>query len=73
MIDWSAFLSVAIASLSAALIVVGSFALGLRLQASGSPDVAAGGARRVGSIACFVVCGAAILYGIYLIVPALHG
>jgi len=25
------------------------------------------------AVACFVLCGVAVLYGIYLIVPALHG
>lgn len=27
----------------------------------------------VGAVACFVLSGVAVLYGIYLIVPALHG
>jgi hypothetical protein len=27
----------------------------------------------IGAYACFVLCGAAVLYGVYLIVPALHG
>ena len=27
----------------------------------------------VGAYLCFAVCGVAVLYGIYLIVPALHG
>ncbi|MGO4104534.1 peptidase [Leifsonia sp. YAF41] len=27
----------------------------------------------IGAYLCFAVCGAAVLYGIYLIVPALHG
>lgn len=34
------------------------------------------GQKRValtGAYACFTVCGLAVLYGIYLIVPALHG
>lgn len=30
-------------------------------------------AALAGAYTCFVVCGIAILYGIYLIVPALHG
>jgi hypothetical protein len=27
----------------------------------------------IGAYICFVLCGAAVLYGVYLIVPALHG
>jgi hypothetical protein len=29
--------------------------------------------KRLAAIACFVACGALVLFGIYLIVPALHG
>jgi len=29
-------------------------------------------ALRAAAVACFVVCGAAVLYGIYLIVPQFH-
>jgi len=71
MIDWIAFLSVAAAALLASVVVVGFYALGLRLlDADGVTS--ARGIRRIGAIACFVVCAVAVLYGIYLIVPALH-
>ena len=33
---------------------------------------AAARALRAAAIACFVVCGAVVLYGIYLIVPQVH-
>jgi hypothetical protein len=69
-IDWSAFLTVAGASLLAAVVVVGFYSLGLRLLTpAGQPS---SGIRRVGAITCFVVCALAVLYGIYLIVPAFH-
>ena len=38
------------------------------------PNAAAGAVRMLRALAvvCFVLCGAAVLYGIYLIVPAFH-
>lgn len=110
MIDWFAFLVVFISALIAAMVVVATYALGLRLlSASGRIPLvepaeftdaitvmsaaeiehAAKRARKaakkspltdsqkqlrfVGAWVCFSVCGMAVLYGIYLIVPALHG
>lgn len=39
-----------------------------------NPQSASGAVRglRALAVACFVVCGAAVLYGIYLIVPQFH-
>ena len=70
MIDWAAFASVAAASLVSALTVVAFYSIALRLL----PDAGAANftARRVGAIACFVVCGLAVAFGVYLIVPAFH-
>jgi len=69
-IDWAAFASVAAASLISALTVVGFYSLALRLLPdAGVPNFRA---RRVGAIACFVVCGIAVAFGVYLIVPAFH-
>lgn len=65
-IAWLDFLIVVVASMSAAAVVVTTFALGLRLS-----DGPAGWRRPV-SIALFVLCGGAVLFGVYLIVPALH-
>ena len=38
------------------------------------PNAAAGAVRMLRALAvvCFVLCGVAVLYGIYLIVPAFH-
>ncbi len=109
MIDWIAFVVVAVASIVSASIIVSLFALGTRLIALAdrnllvepveftdaitviSPTEAAKAAKRarraekrnpltpgqkraalVGGYACFVVCGAGTLYGIYLIIPSLH-
>ena len=70
MIDWIAFLSVAGASLLAAVVVVGFYSVGLRLLGPSEGPISP--LRRSGAVACFVVCGAAVLYGVYLVIPALH-
>jgi len=70
MIDWLAFITVAAVALLSSVIVVGFYALGLRLLGPGENTTTP--ARRTGAVACFAVCGLAVLYGIYLIVPALH-
>ncbi|TFD26864.1 peptidase [Cryobacterium cryoconiti] len=109
MIDWSAYLVVAFASLLSSAIVVSLYSLGLRLLTTAgrvpvvepaeftgaitvlTPKRAAKEAKRarkaasasplspqqkqialMGAYACFVLCSAAVLYGVYLIVPALH-
>jgi hypothetical protein len=71
MIDWVAFASVAAASLVAACSLVAVYAVGVRLISSTSDVLPR--TRRLTGIACFVICGALVLFGIYLIVPALHG
>lgn len=65
-IDWMAFLTVVLGSLVSACLLVTLFAVGLRLSDGSAPW------RRPVSVALFVVCGAAVLLGIYLIVPFLH-
>ncbi|WP_166981465.1 peptidase [Paramicrobacterium fandaimingii] len=109
MIDWLAFLIVFVSALAAAVVVVGLYALGLRLlvTAGRAPLVAPAEftdaitvmsekkrqreekrvekatrknplspaqrvAARSAAYACFVGCAAAVLYGIYLIVPLFH-
>ncbi|AUI52408.1 hypothetical protein [Arthrobacter crystallopoietes] len=72
-IDWFAFVIVAVATLVASMVVVGSYGLGVRLLAVATDAVPARQAAvRLGAYACFAVCVAAVLYGIYLIVPAFH-
>lgn len=67
---WLELLVVAGATLTAAVTVVVLYSLGVRLTAiagdaqDGSPVLARGLAY-----ACFAVCGLAVLFGIYLIVP----
>ncbi|NKX55822.1 hypothetical protein HGG74_15005 [Arthrobacter sp. E918] len=71
--DWFALVVVALATLVSALVVVGSYGLGVRLLAVAA-DAAGPRQPLVRSTAylCFGVCAAAVLYGIYLIVPAFH-
>jgi hypothetical protein len=97
MIDWFAFLTVAVVAVVAACFVVFVYSVGLRLWSNADamsgkysiePDGTIGpstagipGATRsegtvrmvrAASIACFVVSGLSVLYGIYLIVPQFH-
>lgn len=83
MIDWNAFLLVTVASVSFAVVIILSFALGVRLltNAQNVTGKAKKGDQkavifefwnRTGAYALFAVFGTAILFGIYLIVPAFH-
>lgn len=66
MIDWPAFFLVFFATLVAACLIVTLYSLGLRLI-----DRPTSWQRPVG-IACFVACGLAVLYGVYLVIPYFH-
>jgi hypothetical protein len=66
MIDWLKFVEVVLVSLFSASLIVTLFSLALRL---GDGDARW---RRWASVALYVLCGVAVLFGIYLIVPALH-
>jgi hypothetical protein len=66
MIDWLAFVSVVVSAIVAACVVVTLFSLALRLGDGEEPW------RKRVSVALFVLCGIFVLFGIYLIVPALH-
>ena len=65
-INWGDFLTVIIASLVAACLLVTLFSLGLRLGDGEQPW------RRPVSVTMFVLCGLLVAVGIFLIVPALH-
>jgi succinate dehydrogenase hydrophobic anchor subunit len=67
MIEWGNFLLVLVSSIVAACGVVVLFSLGLRFA---GPETH--GRRRAIGVVCFVLCGLAIAYGVYLIIPALH-
>jgi hypothetical protein len=65
-IEWLDFVIVLVVSLISASLFVAAFSLALRV---GSVDTTW---RKRGSIALYVLCGLIVLFGIYLIVPALH-
>jgi hypothetical protein len=67
-IDWIAFLVVAIVSIGSAAVLVGIFALGLRLLAVAERRHGV----RVAAVACFVIAAAGALYGVYLVIPSLQ-
>jgi hypothetical protein len=67
MIEWGNFLLVLVASVVAACGVVVLFALGLRFA---GPETTA--RTRALGVACFVMCGLLIAYGVYLIIPYFH-
>ncbi|CAN5632782.1 hypothetical protein BH10ACT7_BH10ACT7_16820 [soil metagenome] len=66
MIDWNAFVVVVVAAGVSAFLLVTVFSLALRLG-----DGAAAW-RKPLSIGLYVLCALIVLFGIYLIVPALH-
>jgi hypothetical protein len=65
-IDWAAFVVVVAVTLLGSCGLVVLYSLGLRLV--DSPK----GPRHVAGISCFVLCGLAVLYAVYLIIPGLH-
>ena len=84
-IDWGAFGLVLVASLVAALVIVAFFSIALRLLATGTPPMtgpgsagsAAGASPRnplavVAAVVCIAICVAAVLYGLYLVIPIFH-
>lgn len=78
MIDWGAFVVVALASLVATAVVVSLYSFGLRFHGLTRPDPATGEPVRpayatVLAFTCFGLSICAVLFGIYLIVPFLHG
>jgi len=75
-VDWGAFVVVFVVALAATAVIVTFFALGIRLFAAGATEPVAGGPRSlpatVGGAACFAVGIAAVLAGLWLIVPQFH-
>jgi hypothetical protein len=74
-IDWGSFVLVAVVSLVAACLLVAFASVGFRLYDHGKRERAGaerGGGRwaTAGAVLSFAVCAAAVLFGVYLIVPA---
>ena len=66
MIDWMAFVTVVVAALVSAGLLVTLFALALRLGDSTARP------RRIIAVALYTACVFVVAFGIFLIVPALH-
>jgi hypothetical protein len=71
---WLELVTVAGATLIAAVTVVVLYSLGVRLTAiAGDRQVAAPGWFKYLSYICFGLCGIAVLFGLYLIIPYFSG
>jgi hypothetical protein len=67
---WLELLSVAGVTLVAAVTVVVLYALGVRLTAiAGDAQQASPKFKRSLAYGCFCLCGVAVLFGLYLIIP----
>jgi hypothetical protein len=66
MINWSAFVVVVVVALVAASVLVTLFSTALRVGDGDAPW------RRPVSVGLYVVCGFVVVFGLYLIIPALH-
>jgi hypothetical protein len=74
-IDWSALGLVSVVSMMATVLVVGVAAFGVRAFDAAAENAKTGrpaGAQRTLGWVCIGVAGLAVLYGIYLIIPAFH-
>jgi hypothetical protein len=83
-LDWSALGQVTVVSIGATVAVVVVFTLGVLVLArreemtEGGGGTGGGGTGGGGAVAlagaglCFLVCAAAVLYGLYLIIPQFH-
>lgn len=82
-IAWDAFLTVVIASILGTAIIVSLYSLGIRFltDAQALMEAGAQGDRsalrreslfRSVAYVCFTLCAIAVLYAVYLIVPAFH-
>ena len=67
---WLELVTVAGATLAAAVTVVVLYSLGVRLTAiAGDAQQASPGLKKSLAYACFGLCGLAVLFGLYLIIP----
>ena len=72
MIDWGAFGLVLVAALVASVLVVTVFSVGIRLLSTGESIQSRSPLATAGAFACFAICVAAVLYGLYLVIPQFH-
>lgn len=71
MIDWTAFLIVAVVTWIAALAIVAAYSFGVRLLAVAKDEGNSTGLNKFGAYTCFVISGLIVAFGVVLIVPQL--
>jgi len=87
-VDWGSFVVVLLVALAATVVIVCFYALALRLLALGAPldgsdersTAPASAAATVhrpplataAAVVCIAICVAAVLYGIWLVIPQFH-
>jgi hypothetical protein len=74
-LDWAALGQVAVIGIGVAVAVVVIFSLGILALSHRDAEIDAansGAVALTGALLCFTACAATVLYGIYLIIPALH-
>jgi hypothetical protein len=71
-IKWAELAVVALATVVGSGVVVLLYSLGVRLYAVAGDRPQGGGLPRAAAVVCFALCGAAVLFGIYLIIPYFH-
>jgi hypothetical protein len=70
---WLELVTVAGATLAAAVTVVVLYSLGVRLTAIAGDAQASPGFKKSLAYVCFGLCGLAVLFGLYLIIPYFSG
>ena len=68
-IKWGAFGVVALVVLVTVVLLTAFYSGGVRLLETAGTSTAS----RVGAYACFAVCVAAVLFGLWVIIPQFHG
>ncbi|MFK3671171.1 hypothetical protein ACI2IX_13470 [Leifsonia aquatica] len=86
-VDWGSFVAVLLVALAATVVIVCFYALALRLLSLGAPldgsderstaPATAATFHRpplatVAAVVCIAICVAAVLYGIWLVIPQFH-
>lgn len=71
-VDWGSFVLVFVVAFAASVLIVATYSLGLRLLGAGPDRERRPLPATVGAYACFAVGVAAVLYGLYLIIPQFH-
>jgi len=71
-VDWGSFVLVFVVAFAASVLIVATYSFGLRLLGAGSDRAHRPLPATLGAYACFAVGVAAVLYGLYLIIPQFH-